>query len=49
MKTLIIILAVVVGLCVLCALFYQLMNKPKKIFFKQQIKALPHMLPRYFV
>ncbi len=49
MKTLIVILAVAVGLCILCALFYLLMSKPKKIFFKQQLKALPHMLPRYFV
>jgi len=48
-KTLLIILAVVAGLTVLGWLRYLLMGKSKKAFLKQQIKALPYMLPRYFV
>jgi hypothetical protein len=49
MKIVLIVLAVIVGLLLLGWIGYLLMSKPKKIFFKQQIKALPHMLPRYFV
>jgi hypothetical protein len=49
MKTLVIILVVFAGLFVLGWLRYLLMSKAKKVFLKQQIKALPHMLPRYFV
>ena len=49
MKVLLIIVAVIVGLLLLGGLRYLLMSRPQKIFFKQQLKALPHMLPRYFV
>ncbi len=49
MKVLLIILAVIVGICLLGIIRYLFMSKPQKIFFKQQLKALPHMLPRYFV
>jgi hypothetical protein len=49
MKIALIILAVIVGLFLVGWLRYLLMSKPKKIFLKQQLKALPHMLPRYFV
>ncbi len=49
MKILLIILAVIVGLVLLGGIRYLLMSRPRKIFFKQQLKALPHMLPRYFV
>jgi hypothetical protein len=49
MRILVIILAVIVGLFILGWLRYLLMSKAKKVFLKQQIKALPHMLPRYFV
>ena len=49
MKILLIILAVIAGLLLLGWIRYLLMSKPKKAFLKQQIKAMPHMLPRYFV
>ncbi len=49
MKVLLIIVAVIVGLGLLGWLRYLLMSKPKKIFLRQQIKALPSMLPRYYV
>jgi hypothetical protein len=49
MKTLLIILAVIAGLLLIGWLRYLLLSKPKKVFLKQQLKALPHMLPRYFV
>jgi hypothetical protein len=49
MKILLIILAVIAGLLLVGWLRYLLMNKPKKVFLKQQLKALPHMIPRYFV
>ncbi|MBN2225599.1 MAG: hypothetical protein JW765_13080 [Deltaproteobacteria bacterium] len=49
MKIVLIILAVFVGLFLLGWLGYLLMSKPKKVFFSQQVKALPHMLTRYFV
>jgi hypothetical protein len=49
MKIVLIILAVIVGLFVLGWIRYLLMSKAQKVFFKQQMKALPHMLPRYFV
>jgi len=49
MKIALIILAVIAGLFLLGWFRYLLMSKAKKVFLKQQIKALPHMLPRYFV
>jgi hypothetical protein len=49
MKTVLIILAVIVGLFLAGWLRYQLMSKAQRIFLEQQLKALPHMLPRYFV
>jgi hypothetical protein len=49
MKILLIILAVIAGLLIPGWVGYLLMSKPKKVFLKQQIMALPHMLPRYFV
>lgn len=49
MKILLIIVAVIAGIVVLGWLGYLLMSKPKKVFLRQQIKAMPHMLPRYFV
>ncbi len=49
MKIFWIICIVVAGLMVLGFLRYLLMSKAQKVFFKQQMKALPHMLPRYFV
>lgn len=49
MKILLIIVAVIVGLFLLGWLRYLLMSKAKRVFLKQQIRALPHMLPRYFV
>jgi len=49
MNIVLFILAVISGLLTLGWINYLLMSKPKKVFFKQQIKALPHMLLRYFV
>ncbi len=49
MKIAVIILAVIAGFFLLGWLRYLLMSKAKKVFLVQQIKALPHMLPRYFV
>jgi hypothetical protein len=49
MKVLLIVLAAIAALLLLGVLRYLLMSKAQKIFFKQQLKALPHMLPRYFV
>lgn len=49
MKILLIIVAVIAGVLLLGWIGYLLMSKPKKVFLKQQIRALPYMLPRYFV
>ncbi len=49
MKVSLIILAVIVGLALLGIVRYLLMSRAQKVFFRQQLKALPHMLPRYFV
>jgi hypothetical protein len=49
MKIALIILAVIAGLLLLGWFRYLLMSKPKKVFFRQQVKALPHMVTRYFV
>jgi hypothetical protein len=49
MKIVWIVLLVVAGLALLGFVRYLFMSKAKKIFLRQQLKALPHMLPRYFV
>ena len=49
MRITLIILAVIVGLFLVGWIRYLLMSKSKKVFLRQQLKALPHMLPRYSV
>ncbi len=49
MKTVWIVLVVAAGLALLAFIRYLFMSKAKKVFLRQQLKALPSMLPRYFV
>jgi len=49
MKTVWIVLMVVAGLALLGFIRYLFMSKARKVFLRQQLKALPYMLPRYFV
>ncbi|GEM_PF-2306134 len=50
MKTiLLVICGVIVGILLLCAIFYLLLSPSKKRFLKAQLKSAHYMLPRYFV
>jgi hypothetical protein len=49
MKIVRVILLVGAGLALMGFIRYLFMSKAKKVFLKQQLKALPEMLPRYFV
>ncbi|MBN1573701.1 MAG: hypothetical protein JW984_10950 [Deltaproteobacteria bacterium] len=50
MKTiLLIICGVIIGMLLLCTIFYIVMSPSKKRFLKAQMKSAHYMLPRYFV
>ncbi len=48
MKTVLIVLAVLLVLVAACTLRYLTLSESKKVFICRQIRALPHLLPRYF-